>query len=216
MTDRLQAGDQQTWTRDELAVFDRLDSPHRIQQFLDTVPYSTEPVYRSPRSVLRDRKAHCLDGALLGAAALRRLGFPPLIVDMQAVRDDDHILAVFRLDGCWGAIAKSNFVGLRFREPVYRSLRELVISYFASYYNLEREKTLRGYTVPLDLRQFDSARWMTEDARLEEIATRLDRIRSFRLLTEEMVRKLVPVDDRTFQAGMFGADPDGIYKGEKA
>lgn len=215
MTDQVRAGGQETWTSDELAVFDRLDSPDNIQQFVDAIPYSTDPIYRSPRSVLRDRKAHCFDGALLGAAALRRIGFPPLIVDMQAVRDDDHILAVFRLDGHWGAVAKSNFVGLRFREPIYRSLRELVISYFDSYYNMEREKTLRGYTVPLDLREFDSARWMTEDTRLEEIAERLDRIRSFRLVSEEMVEKLAPVDDRTFQAGMLGADPDGIYKGEK-
>ncbi len=211
MTDRTQADAQQAWTRDELAILVHLDSPDRIQVFLDGLPYSSDPIYRSPRSVLRDRKAHCFDGALFAAAALRLIGFPPLIVDMQAVRDDDHILAIFRSGPHWGAVAKSNFVGLRFREPIYRSLRELVISYFDSYYNMEREKTLRGYTVPLNLREFDSICWMTDDSGLEKIAARLDQIRSFRLLTEAMIEKLVSVDDRTFEAGMLGADPDGIY-----
>lgn len=216
MTDPTQAGQPNEWTGEELAVLAPLDSPVKIQQFLDDIAYSTDPIYRSPRSVLRDHKAHCFDGALFAAAALRRIGFPPLIVDMQAVRDDDHILAVFRSGPCWGAVAKSNFVGLRFREPIYRDLRELVMSYFDSYYNLEREKTLRGYTVPLDLREFDSVRWMTEDDGLEKIAARLDRIRAFRLLSDEMIEKLEPVDDRTFQAGMLGANPEGIYRAEKS
>jgi len=211
MTDRTQAGAQQAWTSEEMAVLAQLTSPDRIQTFLDGLAYSADPIYRSPRSVLRDRKAHCFDGALFAAAALRHIGFPPRIVDMQAVRDDDHILAIFRSGPYWGAVAKSNFVGLRFREPIYRSLRELVISYFDSYYNLEREKTLRGYTVPLDLREFDSICWMTEDSGLDQIAAKLDDIRSFRLLTDEMIEKLVLVDDRSFEAGMLGADPDGIY-----
>ncbi len=107
-----------------------LDSPAAIQAFLDGLPYSADPFYRCPASVLRDGKAHCFDGALFAAAALRRLGFPPAIVDMLPERDDDHILAIYKVDGHWGAIAKSNFVGLRFREAVYASLRELVMSYF--------------------------------------------------------------------------------------
>ena len=132
-----------------------LDSPVAIQAFLDAIPYSAEEVYRSPASVLRDRMGHCFDGALFAAAALRRLGHPPRIVDMIAVRDDDHILAVYKRFGCWGAVAKSNYVGLRFREPIYRSLRELVLSYFELFYNVAGEKTLRAYTVPLDLSGFD-------------------------------------------------------------
>jgi hypothetical protein len=215
MTHDTGKGSAGPWTPKEREVLDRLRSPGEIQAFLDSIPYSADPIYRSPRSVLRDRKAHCFDGALFGAAALRSLGHPPLIVDMQAVRDDDHLLAIFRRDGRWGAVAKSNFVGLRFREPVYRSLRELVMSYFDAYYNLDGEKSLRGYTRPLDLRRMDSLEWMTRDDRLETIAEKLDQIRSYRLLTDRMVEQLVPVDRRTYEAGMLGVNPDGLYKGEK-
>src|SRR3990172_4896884 len=114
-------------TQKELKVISSLSSPSKIQAFLDDVPYSAEEVYRCPLRVLRDRKAHCFDGALFAAAALRRLGCPPLILDMiPGDRDDDHLLALYKCDDHWGAVAKSNFVGLRFREPVYRTLRELV------------------------------------------------------------------------------------------
>jgi hypothetical protein len=185
-----------------------------IQGFLDGIPYSADPIYRSPRSVLRDRKAHCFDGALFAAAALRSLGHPPLIVDLQAVRDDDHMLAVFKRDGCYGAVAKSNFVGLRFREPIYRSLRELAVSYFSDYYNLERERTLRAYTAPLNLARLDHLAWMTSDELLEQVADRLDRSRRFPLLTDRMIESLTPVDQRTYDAGMLGVNPDGLYRGE--
>src|SRR5260370_28506808 len=117
-----------------------LDSPARIQAFLDSVPYSSDPFYRCPRRVLRDRRAHCFDGALMAAAALRVLGYPPLVVDLYAERDDDHMLALWQRDGCWGALAKSNFVGLRFREAVYQRLRELGVSYFEAFYNALGEK----------------------------------------------------------------------------
>jgi hypothetical protein len=201
------------WTPEEQAIFGELDDPVKIQSFLDSVPYSADPIYRSPRSVLRDRKAHCFDGALFAAAALRGLGYPPLIVDMKAVRDDDHILAIFRRKGHLGAVAKSNFVGLRYREPIYRSLREIVISYFDSYYNLEREKTLRAYTVPLNLKTFDHINWMTIDDELEQVAEKLDQIRSFDLMDSRMIEELALVDERTYQAGMLGVNPDGIYRG---
>ena len=127
----------------ETRVLKALKTPEKIQRFLDTeIAYNKEPdgdTIRSPRRVLRDRLAHCLEGALLAAAALRVQGFPPLLLDLEAVRDDDHVLAVFKQHGHWGAIAKSNYSGLRFREPVYRSLRELVMSYFEHYFNVPRE-----------------------------------------------------------------------------
>ncbi len=202
------------WTFEELRVMRELDTPAKIQCFLDSISYSADPIYRSPRSVLRDRKAHCFDGALFAAAALRLIGHPPRIVDMKAVRDDDHLLAIFKRKGLFGAVAKSNFVGLRFREPIYRSLRELVISYFDSYYNLDYEKTLRGYTVPLDLRAFDRIKWTSSDDQLDLIAERLDQIPNFALLDDEMVRELSPVDERTYNAHMLGSNPDGIYRGK--
>lgn len=194
------------------SVFSALKSPPEIQAFLDAIPYSCEPVYRSPRQVLNDRLAHCFDGALLAAAALWRLGHPPLIVDMVAERDDDHILAVFKQNGFWGAVAKSNFSGLRYREPVFRSLRELVMSYFELYYNTAREKTLRGYTGPLNLRAFDRFDWLGSDAGLERLAQRLDAIRFKPLLSPLQVSALELVDERSFAAGLAGADPAGLYQ----
>ncbi len=191
----------------------RLDSPAAVQRFLDALPYSTDDFYRSPRRVLRDRTAHCFDGAVFAAAALRRIGHPPRILDLFADgRDDEHLLALFRVEGCWGAVAKSNFVGLRYREPVYRSLRELVMSYFESYYNLAREKTLRGYTGPLALTGFDRLHWTENDAAMEEIARRTDRIRRVRLIDARMEKRLCPVDERSFRAGLLGADPRGLFR----
>jgi len=121
-------------------------------------------------------------------------------------------LALFKVDGCWGAVAKSNFVGLRFREPVYRTLRELVMSYFEQYYNLEREKTLRGYTGPLNLKRFDRLNWMAADETMELIAQRTEEIRRVMLIDAEMEKRLSPVDERSYQAGLTGSDPNGIYK----
>jgi hypothetical protein len=200
------------WTRREVAVLDRLSDPVRIQAFLDRIPYSADPVYRCPRSVLRDRKAHCFDGALFAAAALRRLGHPPLLVDMRAVRDDDHIIALFTRHGRIGAVAKSNFVGLRYREPLFRSVRELMLSYFEDFYNVEREKTLRQYSVPLDLSRFDALDWETSNEGLDVIAAKLDTIRHFPLLTTTQAASLAPVDRRLFDAGLSGADWHGLYK----
>jgi hypothetical protein len=189
-----------------------LDSPAAIQAFLDEMPYSADPFYRCPRRVVLDRKAHCFDGALFAAAALRELGFPPLLVDMFAVRDDEHILAVFKVDGHWGAVAKSNFVGLRYREPIHRGLRELMLSYFEDFYNAAREKTLRGYTVPLKLQSFDRLRWTTRDEAAEAIAARLDQIRRFPLLTPKMAKRLALMDRRSYEAGMRGCVPEGLYR----
>ena len=200
-------------TQTELEVISSLTNPSKIQAFLDDVPYSAEEVYRCPLSVLRDRKAHCFDGALFGAAALRRLGYPPLILDMLPDdRDDDHLLALYKQDGCLGAVAKSNFAGLRFRESVYRSLRELVMSYFEQYYNVAREKTLRGYTLPLNLTAFDKLNWMTSDDHLEAIATRLGEIRTVPVITPRMIADLSRVDDRSYRAGMLGVNEAGLYK----
>ena len=127
----------------ERQLLSGLESPAAIQAFLNTIPYSEDHFYRCPLRVLRERKGHCFDGALFAAMALRRIGYPPLILELiPNERDDDHILALFKQDGCWGAVAQSNFTGLRYREPVYRSLRELVMSYFEDFFNSVGEKTL--------------------------------------------------------------------------
>jgi hypothetical protein len=190
----------------------QLTTPNKIQAFIDGLAYNTEVTYRCPLRVLRERVAHCFDGALFAAAALRRLGYPPLILYMISNdRDDDHLLALFKRDGRWGAVAKSNFVGLRFREPVYRTLRELVMSYFEQYYNVERKKTLRSYTVPLNLKGFDQFGWMLKDEALSRVARRLDEIRRFPVLTRRMIARLSMVDERSYQAGMLGVNKAGLY-----
>jgi hypothetical protein len=201
-----------TFRREELRLLRPLSSPERIQAFLDEVPYSADPIYRAPRSVMRDRKAHCFDGALFAACALRRIGHTPRLVDLRAVRDDDHVLAIFERHGHFGAIAKSNFVGLRFREPVFRNLRELALSYFEVYYNTLAEKTLRAYSMPLDLRPFDRLGWMTEDAGLAAIAKKLDAIRHFPLVSKAMIAGLARVDERSFKAGLVGVNEAGLYR----
>ena len=117
----------------------------------------------------------------------------------------------FTGNGHWGAVAKSNFVGLRFREPIYRTLREFVMSYFEQFYNLEREKTLRGYTVPLNLKAFDRLDWVTSDEPLERIGQQLDKIRKARILTRRMIAVLSLIDGRSYQAGLLGGNERGLY-----
>ncbi len=205
-----------SWGKPELKTLSRLDSPIKIQAFLDELHYSDEERYRCPRSVLRDRTAHCFDGAVFAAAALQHLGYPPLILNLFANdRDDEHLLALYKQYGRWGAVAKSNFVGLRFREPIHRTLRELVLSYFEVYYNVEREKTLRSYTRPLNLKSFDHINWMTDDAAMEVIALRLEDFRKIPLITARMAAALSPVDERSYQAGLAGSNPAGLYRPPK-
>ena len=141
---------------------------------------------------------------MLGAAALRMLGHPPLLLDLEAVRDDDHVLAIFRQRGHWGALAKSNYSGLRYREPVYRTLRELVMSYFEHYYNLKKEKTLRNYSRPVNLRRFDGACWMTAEDDVWPVPEYLCTIRHTPVAPPRLVRHLGRVDDRLFSAGLVG------------
>jgi hypothetical protein len=191
----------------ERAVFRRLRSPEKIQRFLDELAYNKEPdgpTCRSPRRVMRDRTAHCMEGALFGAAALRILGHQPLLLDFEAVRDDDHVLAIFRLRGHWGAVAKSNYSGLRYREPVYRTLRELAMSYFEHYYNLKKEKTLRAYSRPVNLKRFDSMGWMTAEEDVWAIPEYLCTISHTRVLEPRLVSKLGRVDNRLYTSGLFG------------
>lgn len=199
---------------EQRGAWQSLTSPASIQVFLDSIPYSAEDANRSPLRVLQERQAHCLDGGLFAAAALRQLGYPPLIVDLlpDPGADDDHVLAIFRRNGCYGAVAKSNFVGLRYREPVYRSLRNLVMSYFEVYFNVRGEKTLRSYTVPLDLTAYDPMEWLANDAAADAIEKRLPQLRRTNLLTQAMIAELSSVDQRSFEAGMLGTNLDGLYK----
>jgi hypothetical protein len=170
------------------------------------MPYHLAATAWPPRRVLREGTAHCLEGAVFAATALRVLGFPPLLLDLEAVQDTDHVVAIFELRGHWGAIAKSNFSGLRYREPVYRTVRELAMSYFEGYVNLRGDRTLRAYSRPVDLGRFDRIRpgWMTSEDEIWWVARHLVGIRHIPLLTPPMVRALNRVDRRSLAAGLVG------------
>ncbi len=194
------------FTRRERRALRSLASPVGIQRALDAMPYHLAGTAWSPRRVLRERTAHCLEGAIFAAAALRALGFPPLLLDLEAVQDTDHVIAVYRVRGHWGAIAKSNFSGLRYREPVHRSLRELAMSYFEGYINLRGDRTLRAYSRPVNLARFDRSHpgWMTSPGDLWWVAEHLLEIRHTPLLTPALIRHLSRVDRRSLQAGLVG------------
>jgi len=192
------------FTSSELRKLRALKTPAGIQRFLDELPYNLSFTARSPQRVLRDRTASCLEGGIFAAAALRVLGFPPLIFDLEAEQDTDHVVAIFKVRGHWGAVAKSNFTGCRYREAVYRNLRELAMSYFNVYFNLRGERTLRRYSRPVNLVRFDRLHWMTTDKRIWFIAEHLCEIPHISLLTPPMEKRLTRVDQRTFRAEMVG------------
>lgn len=188
----------------DLRTLRALKTPAHIQKFLDALPYQYANTAGSPQRVLRERKGHCMEGALLAAAALRLHGHPPLLMDLAAVRDDDHVLALYCENGLWGSIAKSNFAGLRFRAPVYRTLRELALSYVENYYNLRGERTLREYSQPINLARFDKQHWMTSEEDVWFIAEALVTAKHYPLFPDKVARTLPRLDRRSFEAGMHG------------
>lgn len=188
----------------EVLTLRALKTPAQIQKFIDGMEYQHANTAWGPRRVLRERKGHCLEGALLAAAALRVNGHPPLVMDLEAVRDDDHVIALYREGGLWGGIAKSNFAGLRFRAPIYRTLRELALSYFDDYYNLRGERTLRAYSVPVNLARLDGEHWMTTDEDVWCVVDLLMTARHYALMPHKTARRLPRLDRRSYEAGMHG------------
>jgi len=184
-------------TKAEFAVLRRLRTPRKIQAFLYDLKQNFEPhgdTCNSVREVLRTRRAHCIEGAMLAAAALWAHGEPPLLLDMRAVRDYDHVVALFRRRRRWGAISKTNGMTLRWRDPVYRSLRELAMSYLHEYTNRRDHKTLRAYSRPFDLRVVRPADWVTAPKGAWAVAERLDALPHYALLTPAQERLLVRRD----------------------
>jgi hypothetical protein len=177
----------------EARTLARLDTPERIQDFITRIPMNFEQggdTCLSVREVLRQRRAHCVEGAFVAACALWMHGERPLLVDMQASEiDDDHVVAVFKRGGCWGAISKSNGPWLRYRDPVYRSLRELAMSYFPEY-NKGPLKTLRTYSLPYDLRRLKPVQWVTREGSCWEVVDTIDTSRHFKLITKAQAERL--------------------------
>jgi hypothetical protein len=200
------------WTKEELALFNKLSDPDKIQGFLDSINYNPAYECRSPRWVIKRRKAHCFEGAIFAAAALRFIGYKPLLIDMKSFNDDDHVIAIFKVDGFWGAVAKSNFTSLRYREPVYRSIRELIMSYFDFYFNTKGEKSLRSYSLPLNLSVYDNRKWETTDEDLEYIGDKIESLLHFPVINEKQLKSLYNASETMMKAGMLGSNEEGLFK----
>ena len=182
----------------------RRTTPQEIQDLVSDLDINREKdgdTCLSVERTLSEGRAHCIEGAFVAAAALWLTGRPPLLMDMEAHGDDDHVVAIFRSSGCWGAISKSNHIWLRWRDPVYRSLRELAMSYFHEYVREGLEKTLRTYSRPFDLRRVPPARWVTGTESCWDVPEALCGIRHHRLLSPAQVRDLRDRDPFEVRAG---------------
>lgn len=189
----------------EYATLRRLSTPVKIQAFLNAIPCNHEiggETVLSVREVLRQRRAHCIEGAMVAAAALWVNGDPPLLMHLDCDESDyPHVIAVFRRHGAWGAISKTNGAPLRYRDPIYRSLRELALSYFHEYSNKRGHKTLRSYSVPCDMRRVDPAKWVTAPKSCWETHDLLTDLRHYALITRRQERMLARRDRFEQRAG---------------
>lgn len=200
---RISFGQKLGLSRDEAAVLARLDTPGKIQDYVSGLKSNKElkgDTCLSVQQVLQQGHAHCIEGAFLAAAALWMNGEPPLLMDMKAEGDVDHVITLFQHKGCWGAISKSNHVWLRWRDPIYRSLRELAMSYMHEYISDSNRISLRGYSASFDLRRYEPSQWVTSDE-CWDIAWDLDQSRHYQLITPAQARLLRPHDDMEIKAG---------------
>ena len=192
------------FNKEELRVFKKLNCPRKVQDFLNEIPINFEnegDTCISPRRVLRENKAHCIEGAIFAAMALRLRGEKPLLVDLKASRDDfDHVVCVFKRHGKWGAISKTNRPVLRYREPVYRNIRELSMSYFHEYFDEKGRKSLRSYSVPVDLTNLDHLNWATSEEDIWFVPEALNRARHFPILDKNQIKNLRKPDDNELKA----------------
>ena len=201
------------------ATFRAFKTPGDIQHYLDSVPYIGEERDRCPLEVMKDAQCHCLDGGLFAALAMRRIGYPGLLIDLVPARDgagrnldDDHVLAIFHRNGAWGAVAKSNYAWLRYREPVFRSLRELAMSYFEVYFSIEGIKTLRAYTRPLDISVYDDLEYAWNEAGAAALYKVLYRRKPFPLISKKAAAELLPMDERALASGTVGVDFGWVFR----
>lgn len=184
-------------TKKELAVLKRLNTPQKIQDFLDTLPINFEKggdTCLSPRAVLREKKAHCIEGALLAATALWIAGERPLLLDFKTPpEDEDHVVALYKQNGYWGAISKTNHAVLKWRDPIYKTVRELVLSYFHEYFMTDTgKKTLTSYSRPFSLKRFGT-KWITSEKNLWYIASALDRSPHTKIVPKKNTRVIRPI-----------------------
>jgi hypothetical protein len=192
-------------TREETAVFRKLTSPEKIQDFLTSIPINFEPqgdTCQSARMALQNNSCHCIEAAFIAAGALLLHGQPALLMDFQASGDDDHVLALFKQDNHWGAISKSNSIWLRWRDPVYASPRELAMSYFHEYVR-EKHKTLRRVSKPFDIGKYDPDYWLMSQENCWAMAEEIDASPHMDLISKTQARKLKLRDSLETRAGDF-------------
>ena len=194
----------------ELATLRQLTTPQKTQDFVTAIPQNFEPdgdTCMSVRKVLAKRRAHCIEGALVAALVFWIHGKPPLLMDVKASdEDDDHVVALFRHDGHWGAVSKGNHVYTRYRDPIYRTLRELAMSYFHEYYNGNWYKTLRSYSRPLDLSRYAPRVWVTGESAWQ-VAWDIDEARHFSLVSKSQEKLLRPIEDIERRAAKLTVHP---------
>lgn len=191
------------YTKAEQKIFDRLKNPEKIQKFLNELKYNFDyTVCRSPRKVLESRTAYCLEGALFAASAMQYHGYKPLLLDMRPTKSDyDHVVALFKQDGYWGALSKTNHAVLRYRDPIYKNMRELVLSYFHEYFLDNGIKTLKDYSVPIDLSKIDKRQWQTSDDDLWDVIDFIDEAKHIKILSDKQRKNLRKADDVEIEAG---------------
>lgn len=213
MNEKLFSAQKLGLTRAHAAILERLSTPEKVQDYIDGLRSNPEldgDTCLSATEVLRLGHAHCIESAFVAACALWAQGEPPLLMDLKATGDDDHVITLFRRRGFWGAISKSNHVWLRWRDPVYRTLRELAMSYFHEYVS-DEQKTLRSYSVSFDLRRFDPGLWVTNKEPCWDVAAALDDIRHYPLISRAQARYLRPRDKMEIRAGKLLEYKDGAY-----
>ncbi len=207
----LMDGGRMNWTTRERRILAGLRTPAHVQRFLDELEYDEAAGLASPRVVMRTGKAQCVSGVLFACAALRELGHPPRLMYIDAVSDDSHCLAVYESGGLWGSVAKSNFTTLRSRDPVY-AYDALGLSYFDGYYNQYGKRTMRSFTVPIDLERFEPRGWRFSERPLVYIDRAIDLAPKAWALPRQTVKRLSSVNDLLRKAGMLGSKPHGLWR----
>jgi hypothetical protein len=201
------------WTREETRFLKSLKTPEKIQHYIDGLPYNPVDDSLSVRYVMLSGDAHCLEGGLVAAAALEFQGHPPLMVSIMAHNDDHHVITVYRGKFGWGSISKSNTALLKGRDPVYASVRELVMSYFDFYFNLKGEKALYAYSNPINLDRFKNFNWRTGDENLIELGYSMNDIDHYEIISQKALKTLSRATNLLKEACFLGADMNGLYKG---
>lgn len=200
------------WSTGELKFLRSLNTPFKIQSYLDSLSYNPSNGTLSPRFTLLSGDAHCLEGALMAAAVLEIQGQRPLVVNLLGHKDDHHIIAVYKTRTGWGSIAKSNTTLLRGRFPYYKTVHELVMSYFDFYFNVNRAPALYAYSNPINLNRFNHSEWRTSEDDLEKLGLEISQMDHYEILSLKELSRLPKVTEELADACFFGADKKGLFR----